>query len=75
MTRACFEGGPCLLPAGSVLTTHSMALKKHRSFEAQLDSRDVNGILHRDSSPRSFISNGVGGSMAHADGSKVFAQI
>lgn len=34
-----------LLPASSIFTTHSMSFKKHRSFETQLNARDVDGIL------------------------------
>ena len=37
--------GHGLLPASSILTAHGMALEEHGSLEAQLDARDVNGVL------------------------------
>lgn len=37
--------GHGLLPASSILTADSMALEEHGSLEAQLDARDVNGVL------------------------------
>ena len=37
--------GHGLLPARSILTAHGMALEEHGSPEAQLDARDVNGVL------------------------------